>query len=163
MAGPLKPTLVDKSTGEKLEVQFVDGPDIDDEIVPGWVDARIIGGTHPRISYAGGGGRIWTFKAVFHREDDDDSYVINQVLWLQSRLLPEYNAAGAMVAPPHLCLFTWGDLFSAQVVIRQAKAKYSKTYAPDTLLPIFAEVQLRLDEYELGSRGFEKLSPTGGR
>lgn len=158
---PLRAFLVDKANGERLEFQYLDGLKITDEIVPGFYDVKIIGATHPRIGFGAGGGRIWTFKLKFYCEIEDTTWTMQQCRWLQARLLPEYGPTQLLKTAPHLCIFSWGDLFDAQVVVRQAKVTYGPLFTVGELRPIMAEVDLRLDEYELGSRGFGDINPNG--
>lgn len=156
--------LVDKANGERLEFQYIEGAKIVDEIVPGFFDQKVIGSTHPRIGWGAGGGRNWTLKLKFYAEDSTlgATWVRDQCRWLQARLLPEYGPTQLLKTPPHLCIFSWGDLFDAQVVVRKATPTYGPLYTIGELLPVMAEVDIRLDEYETGSRGFETISPTGG-
>jgi hypothetical protein len=154
--------LIDKKDGSRLDITYIDGPELEDELLTGLVEEKAIGSTHPRISFAAGGGRIFKMKAKFIGETEDDEDVISQLRWLQARMVPEYETTGRMKAAPRVCMFNWGDYVSAQVVIRQAPIKISKMFTKDRLLPLYAEVSLRLDEYELGSRGFDRYDPSNG-
>jgi hypothetical protein len=162
MAEPARGFLVDIATNERFEFQY-NPIEIADSIASGWVKQKAPGATHPRLQWAAGGERSWSFRLQFYRETRDDEEVSKKVRWLQSLMYPKYDESGQLERGPAVCLFGFGTLYSAQVVVDRCDARYFKLFTPGELQPLVAEVDLRLEEYEPEGRSFDQVRPGGAR
>jgi hypothetical protein len=149
--------IVDTQTNERLEFQY-NPIELTDSIASGWVKQKAPGSTHPRLQWSGGGERSWSFKLQLFRESTDDEEVMKRVSWLQSLMYPKYDDSGQLERGPAICKFVFGKLYSTQVIVDKCDVKYYKLFTP-ALLPLLADVDLRLVEYEPEARSFDQIRP----
>jgi hypothetical protein len=150
--------LVDTATNERFEFQY-NPIELNDSIASGWVKLKAPGSTHPRLQWTAGGERSWSFKVQFYRETTDIEEVSKKVRFLQSLMYPKYDDAGQFERGPAICLFVFGTLYSAQVIVDRCDVRYYKLFTPGELQPIIADVDLRLVEYEREGRSFDQIRP----
>lgn len=152
--------LLDMETNERFEFQY-NPPEIQDQIKSGWIKLLVPGATHPRLQWAAGGGRTWSFKVQFYRETSDHEEVSKKVRFLQSLMYPKYSASGDLERGPAVCMFGFGSLYKADVIIDQCAVKYYKLFSPDDLQPIIADVDLKLEEFRSDNVSFDDVRAPG--
>lgn len=154
--------LVDTATNERFEFQY-NPPEIQDQIKSGWFKLMVPGSTHPRLQWVAGGGRTWSMKVQFYRETNDHEEVSKKVRFLQSLMYPKYSSAGDLERGPAICMFGFGSLYQADVVVDGCNVKYYKLFDPADLQPIIADVDLKLEEFLPEGRSFEDIRPSGSK
>ena len=118
------------------------------EYSPGvtWAASVIPGYSHRRLQYGGGAARTWALKLRWFGDNDDDFYVKDRCDFLDSLTLPEY-AGDEYACGPHSVLFTFGRLVEGvKCKLTKLKVKYSGRFNPESLLPLFAECDVELEE-----------------
>ena len=156
-----KGALIDIQTRERLEFQF--NPEtISDEQQTEWTSVRSQGMSHPRKQWAGGGDRVVSFTLRFYRDSFSESEVSQNIAWLQSLMLPEYDG-NRLKDAPHRCLFVFGTLYNLTCILTRAGARYYDLFSPSTLQPVFADIDIELAQFvEIGEDYRTRRGNSGG-
>lgn len=140
MTQPLTAYLVDAVTRERMEFQY-NPSDITDSQGATYATTAVPGMSHPHYQYVSGEARKIAFTAIFYGDD-----VEKKANWLRSLLYPTHTGK-RLTQSPHTVLFFFGELYpGTPCLVREVRARYSYLFAPETLLPRRADVEITLEE-----------------
>jgi hypothetical protein len=137
--------LIDLETGDSLAFQYMPA-ELKIGRAPEYGDNTIVGQSHPRSQFIGGGPKLVKFTLWFHWETDDAGEVYGKVRWLESLTYPDVEAGGGMRTAPHPVAIHLGETdLGKMFVLRRFEAEFPDL-DPRTLYPLVAKVDLGFSE-----------------